>query len=204
MLFVSTSIHMPKPDGNIARGRDEMDQISLDRIIQRSRDVSTFKTRTYAEIARDPHALAEAGIVVAAVAISAGIGHVNYGAGGLLAGIILSLVGWVVSAAIIYFVGTRITGTPTTSGSVQSLLRTLGYASAPNIFSFLGIIWIFGGIVLFVLSIWTLITTVLAIRAALGISLMRAVATGFVAWIATLIVRVLLSLLFGIDLYFTF
>lgn len=181
-----------------------MDQVSLDRIIQRSKDVSTLNTRTYAEIARDPHALAEAAIVVAAVAISAGIGHVNYGAGGLLAGIILSLVGWVVSAAIIYFVGTRITGTPTTSGSVQSLLRTLGYASAPNIFSFLGIIWLFGGIVLFVLSIWTLITTVLAIRAALGIGLMRAVVTGLVAWIATVIVRVLLSLLFGIDLYFTF
>jgi hypothetical protein len=183
---------------------DEMDQLSLDRIIQRSKDVATFKTRTYAEIARDPKALAEAAIIVAAVAVAAGIGQVNYGAGGLVAGIILSLLGWVISAAIIYFVGTRVTGTPTTSGSVESLLRTLGYASAPNIFSFLGLIWIVGGLVLFVLSIWTLITTVLAIRAALGMSLQRAIITGFVAWIVAIIVRVLLGLLFGIDIYFTF
>jgi len=181
-----------------------MDQISFDRIIQRSKEIATFNTRTYAEVARDPRALAEAAIIVAAVAISAGIGAVNYGAGGLVGGIILSLLGWIVSAAIIYFVGTRITGTPTTSGTVESLLRTLGYASVPNIFSFLGFIWFFGWLVLFVLGVWTLITTVLAIRAALGMSLQRAVVTGFVAWIVAIIVRALLGALFGIDLYFTF
>ena len=181
-----------------------MDQLSLDRIIQRAKDVSSFNTRTYAEIARDPRALAEAAIIVAAVAVAAGIGQVNYGTGGLVAGIVLSLLGWVISAAIIYFVGTRITGTPTTGGSVESLLRTLGYASAPNIFSFLGFIWLFGGLVLLALSIWTLITTVLAIRAALGMSLQRAIITGLVAWIGAIIVRVLLGLLFGIDIYFTF
>lgn len=181
-----------------------MDQISFDRIIQRSKEIATFNTRTYAEVARDPRALPEAAIIVAAVAIAAGIGAVNYGAGGLVGGIILSLLGWIVSAAIIYFVGTRITGTPTTSGSVESLLRTLGYASVPNILSFLGFIWFFGWLVLFVLGIWTLITTVLAIRAALGMSLQRAIITGFVAWIVAIIVRVLLGALFGIDLYFTF
>lgn len=137
-----------------------MDRISLDRIAQRAIDVATLKTRTYSEIARDPKALVEAAIVVVAVAISAGIGAVNYGAGGLITGIILSLLGWVISSAIIYVVATRVTGTPTTSGSIQTLLRTLGYASAPNIFSFLGFIWIIGGLVLFALSIWTLITTI--------------------------------------------
>lgn len=179
-----------------------MDRISLDRIAQRAIDVATLKTRTYSEIARDPKALVEAAIVVVAVAISAGIGAVNYGAGGLITGIILSLLGWVISSAIIYVVATRVTGTPTTSGSIQTLLRTLGYASAPNIFSFLGFIWIIGGLVLFALSIWTLITTIFAIRAALGMSISRAILTAFLALVAAAIVRILLSWVLGMDIYF--
>ena len=179
-----------------------MDRISLDRIVQRAIDVATLKTRTYSEIARDPSALVEAAIVVVAVAISAGIGAVSYGAGGLLTGIILSLLGWVISSAIIYAVATRVTGTPTTSGSVESLLRTLGYASAPNVLSFLGFIWIVGGLILFLLSIWTLVTTVFAIRAALNMSLMRAVITGFLAMLAAAIVRILLGWILGVDIYF--
>ncbi len=181
-----------------------MNTISLDRIIQRGKDVATFNTRTYAEIARDPNALPEAAIVVATVAISAGLGNVIHGANGLVAGVILSLLGWVISSAIIYFIGTRITGTPTTTGSVESILRTLGYASAPNVFLFLGFIWIIGPIVVFALSIWTLVTTILAIRAALNMTLGRSILTGFVAMLAAGIVQVLISWIFGIDVFYTF
>lgn len=181
-----------------------MNTISFDRILQRAIDVATFKTRTYAEIARDPRALPEAAIIIAAVTISAGIGGLNDGTGGLLGGIILSLLGWVISSAIIYFVGTNITGTPTTSGSLESVLRTLGYAAAPRIFSFLGFIWLLGGLALFFISIWTLITTILAIRASLSMSLQRAIITGFVAWIAAILVQVLLRLIFGFGFDFPF
>ena len=180
-----------------------MDNISFDRIMQRAIEVATFKTRTYAEIARDPRALPEAAIVVAIVAVAAGIGGLNEGAGGLIAGIILSLLGWVISAAIIYFVGTNITGTPTTSGSVESLLRTLGYASVPRIFFIFGFIWLLGGLVVFVASIWTIITTILAIRASLAMSLSRAIITGVVAWIASVIIQTLLIWIFDLNILFT-
>lgn len=181
-----------------------MDNISLDRIIQRSKAVATFDTRTFAEIARDPRALAEAAVVVVTVAVARGIGGLNDGAGGLISGIILSLLGWVIAAMVVYFVGTRVTGTPTTSGSVESLMRTLGYASAPNIFAFLGFIWIIGPMILGVLWIWTVITTILAIRAALYMGTARAVATGLIAWIASLIVIGLISLIFNLPIFITF
>lgn len=181
-----------------------MDNISLDRIIQRSKAVATLDTRTFSEIARDPRALAEAAIVVATVAVARGIGGLNDGASGLIGGIILSLLGWVIAAMVVYFVGTRITGTPTTSGSVESLMRTLGYASVPNIFAIFGFIWIIGGMILGVLWIWTLITTVIAIRAALNMGTARAVATGLLAWIASAIVTGLLAWIFGIAIFFTF
>lgn len=179
-----------------------MTNISFDRILQRAIDVSTFKTRTYAEIARDPRALPEAAIIIAAVAVAAGIGGLNDGGTGLIGGIIASLIGWVISSAIIYFVGTNITGTPTTSGSLESVLRTLGYAAAPRIFSFLGFIWVLGDIALAVIGLWTLVTTILAIRASLSMSLQRAILTGLVAWIAAIIVRVLFGLIFGLGFNF--
>ena len=180
-----------------------MDNISLDRIIQRSKAVATFDTRTFAEIARDPRALAEAAVVVVTVAVARGIGGLNDGAGGLISGIILSLLGWVIAAMVVYFVGTRVTGTPTTSGSVESLMRTLGYASAPNIFAFLGFIWIIGPMILGVLWIWTVITTILAIRASLAMSLSRAIITGVVAWIASVIIQTLLIWIFDLNILFT-
>lgn len=181
-----------------------MNTISPERIFARSVDVAVLKTRTYSEIARDPRATIEAAIVVILVAISAGIGNVIQGSDGLVGGIVLSLLGWVISSAIIYFIGTNITGTPTTSGSIESLLRTLGYASAPNIFLFLGFIWILGGLIVFLLSIWTLVTTILAIRTALSMSLGRAILTGFVAMLASGIVQLLLGLLLDVNVFFTF
>jgi hypothetical protein len=181
-----------------------MNTISLDRIIQRGKEVASLNTRTIAEIARDPNALAEAAIVVATVAVSAGIGNVIHGANGLFGGVILSLLGWVISSGIIYFIGTRITGTPTTTGSVESILRTLGYASAPNVFLFLGFIPLLGNLVVGVLGLWTLVTTVLAIRASLSMTLTRAILTGFIAMVASWIVQGLLGFLFGINIFTTF
>lgn len=181
-----------------------MDNISLDTIIRRGREVAQLNTRTYAEIARDPNAVPEAAIVVAIVAISAGIGNVLHGPLGLLGGVIAALLGWVVSSAVIWAVGTRITGTPTTEGSLESVLRSLGYAAAPNVFLFLGVIWIVGGVIVWLLSIWTLVTTILAIRASLNMTLGRAILTGFVAMVASWIIRGVIGMIFGLNLFVPF
>ncbi len=173
--------------------------ISLDRIIRRAKDVMTFNTRTYDEITRDPGATTEAALVVATVAIASGLGWLFAGPGALIGGVLGMLIGWVVSAAIIYFVGTRLTGTPTTSSSVERVLRVVGYAAVPNVFQFLTGIWLVGGIISSGLWLWTLATMILAIRAALGMSLGRTVATGLIAWVASIFVLFILGALFGID-----
>ena len=178
--------------------------ISLDRIVQRAKEIATLNTRTYSEVAHDPSALPEAAIVVAAVAVAAGLGGVIDGANGLIGGVVLSLLGWLVTAAIVYFVGTRITGTPTTTGSVEGILRTLGYASAPGVFMIFGSIWGIGWIFVGLVNLWTLVTTILAIRASLNLSLGRAAITGLLALVAASIVRGLLALVFGIDLFIPF
>lgn len=176
--------------------------ISLNRIVQRAKDIMTFNTRTYEEIVRDPNATAEAAIVVATVAIASGLGRLFAGPGALIGAVLAMLLGWVVAAAVIYFVGTRITGEATTTSSVERVMRIVGYASAPFVFSIFSGLWLIGWIFATVIFFWFLGTMVLAIRSALDISLSRAIVTGVIAWLATLIVNGILGLIFNINSQF--
>lgn len=176
--------------------------ISLNRIVQRAKDVMTFNTRTYDEIVRDPSSTAEAAIVVATVAIASGLGRLFAGPGPLIGAVLAMLIGWVVAAAVIYFVGTRVTGEATTVSSVERVMRIVGYASAPFVFSIFSGLWLVGWIFATVIFFWFLATMVLAIRAALNITLSRAIVTGLIAWIATLIVNGILGLIFNINSQF--
>lgn len=173
--------------------------ISLDRIANRAKDVITFKTSTYHEIVRDPSATTEAAIVVATVAIASGLGQIFAGPGALIGGVLSMLIGWVVGAAVIYFVGTRITGEPTTVSSVERVMRIVGYASAPFALSIFSGLWLIGWIFGTAVFIWILATMILAIRASMNMTLGRAIITGVIAWIATLIASGVLSLIFGIN-----
>lgn len=173
--------------------------ISLNKIVQRAKDIMTFNTRTYEEIVRDPNATAEAAIVVATVAIASGLGRLFAGPGALIGAVLAMLLGWVVAAAVIYFVGTRITGEATTTSSVERVMRIVGYASAPFVFSIFSGLWLIGWIFATVIFFWFLATMVLAIRSALDISMSRAIVTGLIAWLATLIVNGVLGLIFNIN-----
>lgn len=178
--------------------------ISLNRIVQRAKEVMTFNTRTYEEIVRDPNATAEAAIVVATVAIASGLGRLFAGPGALIGGVITMLIGWVVAAAVIYFVGTRITGEATTTSSVERVMRIVGFASAPLVFSIFSGLWLIGWIFTLVIFFWFFGTMVLAIRAALDISLSRSIITGALAWIASSITFGLLGAIFQISPSFPF
>lgn len=176
--------------------------ISLDRIVSRAKDVITFKTRTYEEIVRDPSATAEAAIVIATVAIASGLGQLFIGPGALIGAVLAMLVGWVVGATVIYFVGTRITGEATTVSSVERVMRVVGYASAPYVFSIFSGLWLIGWIFATVIFFWILGTMIMAIRASMNMSLGRAIITGIIAWIATLIASGILGLIFGLNASF--
>lgn len=178
--------------------------ISLDRIIRRAKDVMTFNTRTYEEIARDPSSTAEAAIVVATVAIASGLGQLFDGGGALIGAVIAMLLGWVISAAVIYFVGTRVTGAKGTTSSVERVMRVVGYAAAPGVFSIFSGLWLVGWLFATVIFFWLLATMVLAIRASMDMTLSRAIITGIIAWIANLVVTGLVWWVFGINPTFPF
>jgi hypothetical protein len=176
----------------------DMQQASTHPIVQRAQDVAQLKGRTYAEIARDPNATKEAALVVVLVAIATGIGSAGDGSNGIIGGIIAGLLGWVIFSAVTYFVSNNITGGPTTASSVESLMRTLGYARVPGLLAIFGFIWLLGDIVTAVAGLWVLATSVYAIRRTLNMNWIRAIATGLIAAIisglVTLILRVLLDI----------
>ena len=82
-----------------------------------------------------------------------------------------------------YFIGTKIFRTDETEADWGQLARTLGFANAPRILLF-AVLFVSDDIIAViatVVSIWVLITTVIAIRQALELNNIRAIGTGVVS-----------------------
>src|SRR5687768_4820133 len=125
------------------------DMAITDRMIRASRG----EVALYEEVEHDSAATSEAMVVVAIVAVAAGIGTALTAlAGGrvlsaliLLIGLVISrLVLWAIFAGVTYFIGTRLFHADATW---EEVLRTIGYAYSPQVLSILAFIPILGGII---------------------------------------------------------
>jgi hypothetical protein len=155
----------------------------------------------YEEVEHDRSATSQAAIVIVIAAVAAAIGQVDEGGNGLIAGLLGGLLAWVVSSAFIYFAGTRILPTDRVEATVGQVLRTQGFAAAPNLLLFVAAIPLFGGLVAFAVGIWYLVTRIIAIQAALETSLGRAIGIGIVAVILEFVVLGIMGLIFGVGLF---
>ena len=160
-------------------------------ITDRMKGAAMLNVATYEEVEADTSATGQAAVVVALGAIASAIGASGGGARGIIATLILSLVGWVVWAGVTYFIGAKILGGTATWGE---LLRTLGFANSPKVLAVLAIIPGMAWIVGLVLSIWLLVAGIVAIRQALDFSTGKAVATALLGWLAMVVPMALLGL----------
>jgi hypothetical protein len=179
-----------------------MNQSTLDIIIDRAKRVIQLDQPVFRTIARDPNATQQAAIVVGVVAIAGAIGGASEGFGGIFLGIVGALIGWLIFAGLSWFFGTNIFGTPTTVTNWESLLRTLGYAQAPNVLAVFGFIPIIGWLAALIGSLWAIVTAVVAIRETLAFSTGRAIITAIIAAIASALVMGILGLIFGVGYLF--
>ncbi|MBI2956473.1 MAG: YIP1 family protein [Acidobacteria bacterium] len=148
---------------------------------------------TYEEVEADPAATTQALIVVILYTLSAGVG-VSL-AGGPATGIlplardvVLTLFGWVLWAAMIFVIGTKLLPEPETKSNIGELMRTIGFATTPGILLIgLAAPPPIGGLLALVVLIWLLVAFVIAVRQALdykstwraiGVVLIGAVANG--------------------------
>lgn len=137
--------------------------------------------RIFEEIEADQQALPQALLVVGATVVATGLGALGKG---VVAGLLGSLIGWVVGAAIIYFLGVHVMPEPTTKSNLPELMRVLGFASAPGLFQVLRLIPFLGWLLAFAAAVWGLYVYVIAVRQALDYqSTGRAVAVCVIAFI---------------------
>jgi hypothetical protein len=153
---------------------------------------------TYEEVEADRTATGQAMAVVILSSVAAGIGGLRLGLGGLVGSIIAALIAWFLWAFLAFLIGTRLLPEPQTRSDVGELLRTTGFSTAPGVLRILSIIPFLGGIINFAISIWLLMTMVIAVRQALDYrSTGRAIIVCLIGWILYLIVFGGLSLMLG-------
>ena len=162
----------------------------------------------YEEVEADVTATRPALLVVVMASIAAGIGTGIAGGmqGGaerlllyLVGGAIAAVVGWLLLALLTYWIGTTLFRGPKTSATYGELLRTIGFAASPGVLRIFAFIPILGGIIAFVVSIWMLITTVVAVRQALDFTTGRAIGTCIAGWLVQGLVMAVAYVLLGVG-----
>lgn len=166
--------------------------------------VLRLERAVFNEVEADTSATAQAWTIVLIATLSTGLaGFVQeFVAGprfgnpviGLVNGVINTLIGFLVWTFVVHLVGTRIFGGTATFGE---MIRTLGFAYAPNIFGILGGIPTLGPIIAFVLAIWSIIAGYFAVREGLDLDNTKAILTIIISFIALLIVAVIIGFIFG-------
>lgn len=147
---------------------------------------------TFDEIEHDPGALGQAAGVVVLAGIAAAIGaHGEGGGGGAIGAVLGSVLGWVISVAFVWLVGVFFMEH---TSDYPELLRTLGFASAPQLLLALrGLPWL-GAVIGLAAFLWGLAAWVVAVRQALDVS------TGRAVWICALAVLVYGACIVGLAL----
>jgi hypothetical protein len=158
----------------------------IDRMIRATKlDVSLYE-----EVETDASATGQALAVVIIVALVTAVIGIGEGFAVAILGVVFSLIGWALWAAITYFIGTKLLPEPQTHADWGQMARVLGFAQSVGVLRVFGIIPFIGGLVLFVVAIWQLIAMVVAVRQGLDYtSTFRAVGVvliGFIPYVVLL------------------
>jgi hypothetical protein len=175
-------------------------QVTSSSFIERVIGAIRLDPATYEEVEHDTDATWQAALVVAVVAILSGVGSSGGRTGDLIGGVVAAVIVWAIFALFAYLVGVHLLRGPETSATFGEVLRALGFSYAPSLFAILGLVPGIGGLIVFIVAIWSLIASVIALRQALEVSTGRAVAVAVVAFLAIIVVLVLIATVFGISL----
>lgn len=155
---------------------------------ERVKGAALLHVDTYEELEADQSATPQAAGVVALVAAATALGVSQ---GGLLPvglAVVTTFVGWLIWAGLTYLIGDKLLGGTATWGE---LLRTLGFAQTPRLLLVVAQVPRLGLLVYMVVFVWTLITSVVALRQALDFGTGRAVLTGAIGLVVVEILRFL-------------
>lgn len=108
---------------------------------------------------------------------------------GMLLAVVVGLLGWMISAGVLLFVGTKLFPVQSTEADFGQLLRTLGFAESAGLLCALALIPVggAGSVLILLTSVWILVAMVVAVRQALDYDTTgRAILVCVVAWVLLL------------------
>jgi hypothetical protein len=145
---------------------------------------SRFDAEMYEQVEADRASTGAAVLIVIIASIAAAIGSGARGPISIVSATVALLITWIFWVGLTYFIGTRLLPGPQTHADVGEVLRTTGFSASP------GVLRIFGalpgvGLPIFIgVTIWMLVTFVVAIRHALDFaSSGRALAVCVLGWL---------------------
>jgi len=140
-------------------------------LVERMVRAARLDAKVYEEVEADKEAISQAMAAVLLSSVAAGIARITtMGVGGIVLETVGALIGWLIWAYLIYFIGTRLLPEPQTKADVGELLRTLGFASSPGVIRIVGIIPGLTWLSFIVASVWMFVSMVVAVRQALDYS----------------------------------
>lgn len=165
-------------------------------ILKRMIRAAKLDSTLYEEVEADEAATAQALTVVVIASVCSGIGNaVVTGITGLVGGVILALVVWLIWSFITYLVGTKVFGG---TASYGELLRTIGFSDSPGVLLIFSFIPIIGVLILFIVWVWELVAMVVAVRQALDFSTGKAILTCIVGFIVFVLIAIILFRFIGL------
>lgn len=175
-----------------------MDTTNLIENVQRA---LRFDVSFYREVANSERYNQQALTVVILAAVLSGVGaflgSLLSGAFfsallGLILGVIVTLIGYYVWAYVVQFVGAQFFQG---QGTVQQLLRTLGYAYAPSALNVLSFIPCVGGLLTLAGSVWALACGFFAVRETHRLDDGKTLLTVIIGWVVVAIIMGILGVL---------
>ena len=161
--------------------------------VERMIGAARLDSSIYEEVEHDRGATRQAAQVVVLSSAAAGLAALfAIGFAGLIFISLIGLISWALYAYVTYLIGTRLLAGPDTSADWGELARALGFAQAPGVLAIVGVVPALAILASAVISIWVLITTVVALRAALDFTTGRAIGTAILGWLALGIIRIVI------------
>ena len=135
------------------------------------------------EVQKDKNATISAAFVVILSSSAAGIGATSLGTSNFILAPVFSLISWFVWAYIVYFVGVKLFPDTKTKTTQASLLRAIGFSSAPGIIRIFGFNEDLMTVTFIGAAFWMLVCMVVAVKETLNYkSLWKAFGVVIISW----------------------
>lgn len=140
-------------------------------IIERMLRAARLDAGLIDDLEGDPDSLKQSVMVAGLVALAGGIGAVFSAQLVVLPLMVVALaVSWLLYAALVWVLGTRLLAEPATHAEFSDVIRALGFAMAPGVLHVLAFLPLIGGLASPVGNLWSLAASIVLMRRVLSYS----------------------------------